>query len=422
MRNLTLLILLLILHEFQGFSQYHFQKGTVITSLGDTIHGYIDCKDRSFDPEKFTFTRSIPKDTLITFSLPDARAFIIDKTAAYEKFTVNVSQGAVDIDRLPDKIDTSSIEKTVFLKVLVKGEPLSLFSYSDRIKTRYFVLVPGASMPQELQLYIYSPNHTELRYKKYIGQLLLLASKYGKNTIEQQHRISTSSYISQDLIPIVNEINGQKVKMESDISPNRIILNFFVGAGISRSYMAFSGTDPLAKLTSSPVACKPSIIVGFNLSEKSNSRAYISEMLMLSNLDYKIQQVTDYSANSYIETTTFHLKMTNIALANSFGYKVYNGGKTGFYLGAGLNINFSFYPTNDLIIIDEGYYNTNSEATIKDHYLMKRVWYSLPLKAGLIIRNRVEAGVNWYVPSPLPQLASAIGTLYDMQLAGMYHF
>ncbi len=53
---------------------------------------------------------------------------------------------------------------------------------------------------------------------------------------------------------------------------------------------------------------------------------------------------------------------------------------------------------------------------------MKRVWYSLPLKAGLIIRNRVEAGVNWYVPSPLTQLASAIGTLYDMQLAGMYYF
>ena len=215
MRNLPLLILFLMLQEFLGFSQRHFQKGAVITLQGNTIHESIDCRGWTFDPEKFAFTHSMPKDTLIKLSLPDARAFIIGKTVVCEKYTINASQGAVNLDRLPDKIDTSSVAKTIFLKVPVKGEPLLPFSYTNRIITRYYFQTTGVSIPQELQLNINSPNHTEVKLKICLGQLPLFGSKYGMNAIEQQRRISASSYITQDLIPIVKESNRQKDKKET---------------------------------------------------------------------------------------------------------------------------------------------------------------------------------------------------------------
>jgi hypothetical protein len=331
-------------------------------------------------------------------------------------------------------MDTTRTIKAVFLKLLVKGTNISLYSYADNLKTRYYILEQGSTGPEELEYKVYAPikteipyhayyqTKTEVTYRKYIGQLMILAKKYKPESKELERLISNSGYIAKDIIPIAFAINGQKKETAKDYSNRKLRLVLYAGAGITGSYLRFTGNDPFAELTRVPLAYKPSFTFGITMTDKPEARAAFHVGISASYLNYKLQCSQDFSSSYYIETKTLFLKMHTLTIAPSFTYNLYNAERFKLFLGAGFYINGSIYPINYLFVKDVGQFNTNSSYSVQDAYLLKRVWYSFPLKAGIIVNNHYEISINWFLPSSLTRTVNQSGLLNDAQVTFLYHF
>lgn len=62
------------------------------------------------------------------------------------------------------KINITKIKDVVFLKLLQKGSKVSFYSYSDKIKTRYFINKNETSTFQELEFVGYSDSTNKKKF------------------------------------------------------------------------------------------------------------------------------------------------------------------------------------------------------------------------------------------------------------------
>ncbi|HEX8460234.1 MAG TPA: hypothetical protein VF623_02345, partial [Segetibacter sp.] len=128
----SLLCILAFLTPVFLFSQRNFQPGYVVTFSSDTVRGFIDYKEWNNTPTEIIFKPGKTDEGLMKFDLQNMRCFEVLGKEAYQRFIVKISLDPVALDDIDAK-DTSSRVDTVFLKVLVEGNVLSLFSYTDRI-------------------------------------------------------------------------------------------------------------------------------------------------------------------------------------------------------------------------------------------------------------------------------------------------
>lgn len=118
----------------------------------------------------------------------------------------------INIHTITTERDTSFKIDTIFLKILRKDRRLSLYSYDDQLKTRFFI-ADGQSAPVELMYRIYLKNDVnngnntkdEDTYKK---QFIALAIKYNVLDDKLMRQLEKSDYSEKSMIEIVDKING----------------------------------------------------------------------------------------------------------------------------------------------------------------------------------------------------------------------
>jgi hypothetical protein len=121
-----------------------------------------------------------------------------------------VTTGAVDLADLSSGIDSSFVTENIFLRIVSGGKNVTLYSYADRIKTRYFI-ADRNSAPVELKRYVYLDNRQSDKIREfnlYTQQLLALAIKYAPDNKDLTERIQKVAYRAQDLEDIVLKIDG----------------------------------------------------------------------------------------------------------------------------------------------------------------------------------------------------------------------
>src|ERR1700744_3021714 len=153
MRNLNLLLILFLI-PFFSMAQTNFRPAYAIKNNGDTLKGYIDYREWRETPLNIDFKQNLTDKQVPSLSPDDIKSFHSQGRVSYVKYIGPLSTDKNTYPDLLHKLDTTTITKTVFLKVVIAGEKVSLLSNTDEIKTRLFVQESG-SAPQELKYHQY---------------------------------------------------------------------------------------------------------------------------------------------------------------------------------------------------------------------------------------------------------------------------
>lgn len=196
-----------------SFGQSNYKPGYIVNSKGDTARGLVDYRGWESNPEKIKFKTA--KDAAVKeFGLNDINAFAVDKKNTYVKYTGKISMNRINDVSVPLNRDTSYEFATVFLKVLQKGKNVALYSYTDNMKTRYFISEQPAFIPEELiyRLY-YDISRADFTHGRtvnedtYAKQLFDLAVKYNVLNESLQKDIEEAGYREYYINQVVKQIN-----------------------------------------------------------------------------------------------------------------------------------------------------------------------------------------------------------------------
>src|ERR1700729_3993728 len=89
-------------------AQSNYKSGFVVTLKGDTLHGYVDYKEWEKNPVKIKFKTNLNKDAEV-FSVENTSAFGISGLEYYEQYSLQISKGQVDVQKISTGVDTNKI-------------------------------------------------------------------------------------------------------------------------------------------------------------------------------------------------------------------------------------------------------------------------------------------------------------------------
>ncbi len=372
------------------FSQTNFQKGYIIKAAGDTVRGYIDNREWNINPEVIKF-KAPPGDVkAVQYKPADIKAFVISGINEYQSYTGYISMGKTQGTQLSSGIDTTTINASVFLKLLAYGENVKLYAYTDQIKPRYFVQENG-QQPVELKYNVFFSNKIEdsgiLSTQVYKGQLSVLAKKYMPGNEKLTTLITRAEYSAAQLTVIVNAINNSKsTPVKSSEIPH---FRLFVGAGFGVSKSKFDGSPEFATANSSS-STAPVFDAGIDFLPQPHSQRFIVRAELLytrANSNFEADQAGP--VDKYTATIT----QRTFAVLPQVIYNFYNSESVKIYAGLGVSANFSSYKTTKSVTVDTYTVNYNN---IFD---FNTAWVSIPVEAGVILNKRLDIMARYLLPS-----------------------
>jgi hypothetical protein len=211
-------------------AQKGFLKGFIVNNTGDTIPGLIEMWRGDANPTSFKFKTS-PEWEVKTYDTADVNYFSIDGQG-YQRFTVPVSMDSQDPVKAASTSDViQPISSTVFLEIIRTGRKITLLSYRDEVKTRFYMTNQKNSSPIELIYRVRkidtrssSPNSNTYAANKgyakggpnynynfaYRGMLANVADEVGAMTDKLKFKIKKCGYNAASIGEIVDDINFDK--------------------------------------------------------------------------------------------------------------------------------------------------------------------------------------------------------------------
>lgn len=377
----SLLILLWVI-PFLSIAQTDFRKGYLITNAQDTLRGFISFREESENPIAVYF-RSELNDKTQVFPLKDCKAYVVENFYSYRRETVNISMSKDDINRISTGRDTSSKNDMVFLRILQSGENVTLFMYTDDVKTRFYIQSKEDPAPLELirNIFYTGPGLAKTE-NKFQVQLYQLMQKYQKNLTLKDVKLEWAKYNANDLIKVVSKINNQSAR-EFTVKDTR----FFIGAGLSLTSFVYKGSHSLANATA--VAKKsnnPIVTVGVDYIPKP----LIGKMVYRVNATLFMSKNEIYKKSSNLKHSFDEL---TFGLSPQIIYNIYNSQMIKFYAGAGISANVSSYSNNVMSTLDQGAEPKKSEVDFNV------INFSPKITAGFVVNKKVELSGGYYVNS-----------------------
>jgi len=207
-------LLLAILLPATSFAQSNFKPGYAVTLKGDTVQGFFDYREWDRSPKTVKFKTDINGATQLLTPV-NTSYFDINGLEAYQRYAGKITLDHINESSVLNERDTTFKIDTIFIQVLQRGEKMTLYSYSDNIKTRFYFTEKNDEMPQELgyRLYYNSEQVTATKGRTvnentYMMQLYNLAQKYNVLNDKLQRMIEDSRYEKGYILDIVSKING----------------------------------------------------------------------------------------------------------------------------------------------------------------------------------------------------------------------
>lgn len=382
---------LLLVLPLLSSAQLNFHKGYVLTNSKDTLKGYLDYKEGKNNPTSVIFKSEL-NGTPQTFTLKNCAGYQINEMVSYQRHLVNISLSPEALSDITEAIDTTARRDSVFLQILQAGQHLTLFSYEDNIKKRFFILDKGDAEPQELTrlLYFKSGNSgVVLTNARYARQLLMFLRKYDKLTPAIESRLGRISYDQADLLKLVGYINDQAPE-KSRFPKSR----FFAGAGVNASALGFSGAHDLAgpgvksKFFLGPV-------IGGGIDIFSNPA--IRKMIFRMELAFMMSR---NSASTPVRKQSFD--QMEVVFTPQIIYHVYNAEDFKVFFGAGAGLNF--VRSSNQKAIRHVFYTGEEEIRENEPYHMldlEKFYFNIPVTAGVVFNKKIELSLSYSMPTAI---------------------
>jgi len=421
MKYFNKLFLILFFLPLFSIAQSNYQPGYVVTLKDDTLQGFIDYREWEKNPENINFKSSQNAIEAERFTRKNALGFAITGLEYYERYTLSISQDSFDLNKLTSKPDTSTLIDTVFLRISTRGKHLTLYSFTDDIKPRFYLLEAGETQPQELIYHaFYNPDMSaSVQYiKRYRIQLENLAQKYNVNTKIVNDDILQLTYAEPDLIKVVEAINGPQ---SSQFTSDKLVgTRWFAGIGVNYSNLRFDGSGTVFPGKSGAGSFFPKISAGFDLFRNKN----IQRLILRTEYSFTVNQfqfTDNYNVSTTIPaTTSLNFQQYNNSIIPQVIFNVYNKERLKLFINAGVAFNISLYNHYQTLTKEGGSFQST---TSQDNFpLFEKTWFSLLIKAGLQLNKKLEITV-WYIPSsPITNYVYFSGNLTSYQAGVNYLF
>jgi hypothetical protein len=391
-----------------AIAQTNYKAGFIITAKGETINGYINYKDWIYNPSSVGF-KSTLNDKVQNFKPTDLRYFEVSGFEVYQSAHVSVSMGRTELQSMKSEIDSTTVIEDVFLKQLRKGDNVSLFSLADEVKTRYYIIDNKSTEPARELSYqpYYDPKTLTTKSKNgYSMQLIELAKKYRPENFDVTDNIVHAKYTEKDLDKVTAELNNQDPTKSTGTPGTHPTVRFFTGIGINVSNLSYATTEAAGTTRSSKTSYLPKISIGIDAPFNPN----VGRLFFRTELSFTAAKgeatIIDPSPTS-VSTKVLKLDQQTVSLRPQLIYNFYNADNFKFYLGAGININYSHYPSSSNKTTVKNDVPSLSYAIEDKYESSSNFWFQLAPKAGINIGRKWDININYFLPTNLPNISQA---------------
>ena len=406
---------------FLSFAQTNFKPGFLVNNQLDTLQGFVDYKERFLNQPSFVFKTD--NQSAQRYDLDNVIAYGINDAEQFRRFTVNISTSSEELSHLSRGIDTTTRVDTVFLKVLYDGKEVSLYSYQDDVKKRYYIQQANQG-PVELQRFIFVlPENTSMSVttNRFRNQLQAIHARLHPEKPLSDSRWLRINYTERDLIQAVAALNNANVP-QSKFPSNRV----FIGTGANLSKATYSGKQMLAEDgASSKMSILPYLTVGIDWFANPALQKLIYR-LQLSAYATQYEVARTGKVNTTLTSTTTTQKHTfhqfGLTFAPQVVYNVYNANQLQVYLSAGAEANFSSYQKNELF--KHSISNFYGEETTITQNPVDFVTFNFAPRAGagVVLNRRFEISLGYSFPSSITNYMSFAVKAQRITAGLHYHF
>ena len=412
MKLLTSVLYLFLLLPLLSAAQSNYKPGLVVTTQGDTLKGFINYREWDLAPKTITFQTSENSGKIQEFNATNTSYFEVTGMEAYSGYETSISMDRVDVGSL--SVGSPNISPTteyVFLKRLQDGAKVSLYSYKDNIKERFFILENGEDKPQELLYRRYydtrNSNRIITQYG-YVGQFINVARRYGLLTDKLQRKIEDAAYKEQDLLRIVSQLNGLSEEEAELGKQGKISIRLFAGLALSRGTMEVKVKNPFADSDENPASYMPRLAFGADVFLNRNVQQLVFRLEAgLTNASYQMKKKEISGGGTSYYELTYDVAQLTASVTPQVIYNLYNRDNLKLYLGGGYAFNFSNYSKNiyrrkyiDPTIDLETLYETDN------YMVLTSSWSTYMLRAGVVLNRKYELSAMYLAPSPITKYAN----------------
>ena len=395
---------IVLLAYIVGFAQKNYLPGYVILNNGSKIFGFTNYRNWEKNPTSFQFKTSL-SETAITYDIKDIQAFQVDGFDKYERAVVSINMMPLikveDIkDNQENQKDTSKID-TVFLREIIKREPISIYEYVDFKNHFYYRNKLG--LLEELIYKTYYPAKDSTKSYDYRASENFIVTDYGfryqlrsllplEIDKKKSNMLMGLSYAEDDLKKFALLVNTSDKTETINNFNNPKAITFFAGGGLAFQTMTFKGDYYyLNKLTFSS-SITPTFIAGAEVSIGRN----LQKVLVRLDVSYSNLKTTGiYEKPSGYTSLKQHLEysidQSNISPSLSMLYSFINFPKAKIYAGGSFSMNISKYSENKYTTKNLDYNTEYIEYNILD---FEKSWVGIHLRGGVIIKKKYELGIT----------------------------
>jgi len=391
-------------------AQKNFKPGYVVNLKGDTASGFIDYKEWDYSPTRIVFKPSDANADEREHTAKDLSFFDITGNEAYRRFVVNISLHPVKLADISGR-DTSWKTDTVFLKVIHAGKKVSLFSYTDWIKERFYILKEGQQQPTELIIreYLKDGSLSLITENTYRGQLISLMNASGSYSEKLLQRISEATYEEDDLKKIILLMNGTGKKEQLEEKKLQRVY-WFAGAGLQRDNLSF-GVDHVFAIypTTTNLSWLPKVSAGFDFFANPN----VGKLFYRIEAGYQINKSSIKANMAGDVKWVYELSNSTFFVQPQLNYTLYNTAKLKIPIGIGFGYSMINYSKNRYKKV----YPSGDEDSQVDNYLdLRKGITTLLARVSVVFHNKIEASFLYRPSAALTKsIAYGMGTS-NMQL------
>lgn len=395
-RNLIRISLILILPVL-SIAQSNYRPGYIVDFKNDTTRGFIDYREWDNTPKTFNFKESLSDKDGKTLSTTDVLAVAIINVEYFLRANVEISNSYLDVSALKRR-DTTFKLAIVFLKQIVNGKKVSLYAYTDDIKTRFYIQDKGNGLISELKYYKYLSEDDKYMIQTdnvFRLQLSKLAAAYNPDE-KVFKQIHSAVYLQSDLQDIVRSINGEtNVPV---VQNDQFGIRFFAGAGLQLNGLSINGDVDVSGPGVNSYNTFPVINGGidFILNKLTQRIFFRIDASATYNSYTSVQNLDVISVEGYSSTGSLEFKQFTFALTPQVVYNVYSKSDLKVFIDAGFSLNFSSYNNHQYTENFE-----NNFSLVKPGYPeFENLWPSVPIKSGVTINNKFEIYLGYsFAPS-----------------------
>lgn len=380
-----LFILVSLSTSLVASAQKNFQPGYIIKNDGQRVEGFINYREWNHNPRQIGFTTDKNANDEQNFTVKDIRYFEITGKESYERFPARISMDEGSNVSLALERDTSYKTDTVFMKLHARGQHINLYSYTDGLKTRFYILRANGSEIVELIYKRYAHLGELIDESTFRIQLEEIANSVNMNQAKLMNKIRVAAYTKPRLTKIVNEINGVSSVPDASAKANRPpLFRGFAGAGVVRTKISVDGVHLMNGAQNDNTSLSPRVSGGVDLFIFRNT----GKLFLRSELGYQTAKAVLESSNPAVDDATVQIKTRTLFLTEQLIFNFYNTRNLKIFAGGGLSFYKSTFPENDFRLFS----SLGPNATVqKDYFGFKDdVYISHLWRAGATVNRKLE--------------------------------